>query len=286
MEVLEDRATITRLGKGVDRSRRLDDAAVERTLAVLTEYAALARSHRARIQAVGTSALRDAVNGADFLARAQAILGVPLEVISGGDEAELTFLGATHGLGLGAAALCVVDVGGGSTEIVRAQGQCVLQATSLDVGAVRLHERHGLTAPATAAQLEALDADVTRALAGSQVTPCAPLIAIAGTATTLAAIAFAVQPYDPKRIHGARLATEQLEALASRLAAMTLAERCALPGLAAGRADVIVAGARVLLGVVHAAQAREIIVSNGGVRMGLAVRGLRSNPIDPRRSSE
>lgn len=286
VEVLDDRATITRLGRGVDRTRRLDDAAVERTLSVLAEYAKAARAVGARIAAVGTSALRDGDNAASFLERARAILGVSVEVIRGEREAELTFLGATQGLGLGDAPLCVVDVGGGSTEIVLGRAQRVLEAISLDVGAVRMHERHALSAPTTSEQLARVDADVTRALATSPVAPCAPLVAIAGTATTLAAIAGAVVPYDAAKIHGTRLPTVELIAMRDRLAAMSLAERQAVPGLDPGRADVIVAGASVLLAVVRAAQADEIIVSNGGVRMGLAVAELMSNTVDSRRSSE
>jgi exopolyphosphatase/guanosine-5'-triphosphate,3'-diphosphate pyrophosphatase len=272
IEVIEDHMTITRLGKGVDRSKRLDDAAVERTLDVLRKYAARAHELGARVLAVGTSAMRDAQNGADFVARATEILGARPEVISGQREAELTFLGATQGLGFAPdAPLCVIDIGGGSTEIVRGRGLQVEAAHSLDVGAVRMHERHALTAPTTRAQLAAIEQDFARALAQSPVKPSAPIVAIAGTATTLAAIAGEVDPYDPERIHGSRLGVAQIEALLDRLAALSIAERSALPGLDPGRADVIVAGACLLLCVARAAQAHEITVSNGGVRMGLAV---------------
>jgi exopolyphosphatase/guanosine-5'-triphosphate,3'-diphosphate pyrophosphatase len=286
VEVLEDRATITRLGQGIDRTQRLDDAAVARTLSVLSDYARRARELGARIVAVGTSAARDATNAAHFLAQAERILGTPLAVLSGNEEAELTYLGATQGLSLDADELCVVDIGGGSTEIVRGRRGRIVQSVSLDIGAVRLTERHGVSAPATPAQLAAVEADVARALAASRVKPSTPLVAIAGTATTLAAILGRVAPYDPKRIHGARVSTEQLRELTSALAAMPLAERHLIPGLDPGRADVIVTGALLLLGLVKVAEASEITVSNGGVRMGLAVRWLSQFPVDPTRGSE
>ncbi|HEX7477805.1 MAG TPA: Ppx/GppA phosphatase family protein [Polyangiales bacterium] len=286
VQVLEDRATITRLGQGIDRTQRLDDAAVARTLTVLTEYARRAHELGAEIQAVGTSAARDAKNAAHFLTQAERILGTPLAVISGSEEAELTYLGATQGLQLHTGELCVVDIGGGSTEIVRGQQGRIVASVSLDIGAVRLTERHGVTAPATATQLAAVEADVARALAASAVKPSAPLVAIAGTATTLAAIIGKVAPYDPKRIHGARVSVTHLRALTSKLAAMPLAERHLIPGLDPGRADVIVTGALLLLGLVKVAEASEITVSNGGVRMGLAVRWLSQFPVDPTRGSE
>ncbi len=286
LEVVEDLATITRLGRGVDRTHRLDDAAVARTLEVLSGYAARAREHGAEILAVGTSAARDATNSEHFLTEAERILGTPLSVISGAREAELTYLGATQGLALDAEQLCVIDIGGGSTEIVLGEHGVIVRSVSLDIGAVRLTERHAVSAPATAEQLALVRADVARALATSAVKPSVPLIAIAGTATTLAAIALGVHPYDPKRIHGARVSLAQLREVSSRLAAMSLSERQRLPGLDPGRADVIVTGATLLLGLMEVAQATEMIVSNGGVRMGLAVQWLRQFPVDPTRGSE
>jgi exopolyphosphatase / guanosine-5'-triphosphate,3'-diphosphate pyrophosphatase len=274
-EVVSDRATITRLGRGVERTGRLDDGAVERTLAVLDDYAAHARSLGAQVLAVGTSALRDAANSEVFLGRARELLGTPVEVINGVREAELTYLGAAHGLSLEPGPRCVVDIGGGSTEIVRGDGPRVLALTSLDIGAVRLHERHAVGTPASAEQLALVDRDVDTALERSAVAPCPPLIAIAGTATTLAAIAYAVAPYDPLKIHGAQLSAAQIVEIATQLAKLPLDARVRVPGLDLARADVIVAGARILLGVLRAARAPSVIVSNGGVRMGLAVRELQ-----------
>jgi exopolyphosphatase/guanosine-5'-triphosphate,3'-diphosphate pyrophosphatase len=284
--VVDDRATITRLGRGVDRTQQLDDAAIARTLEVLAGYAAAARDAGARIIAVGTSALRDAHNARAFLDPAQALLGTAIEVISGAREAKLTFLGATQGLHFEHAERCVVDVGGGSTEIVLGRGDAVIASVSLNIGAVRLTERHALGSPATPAQLAAITDDVCRALDASPVQPRTPLVAIAGSATTLAAIALKVAPYDPIRIHGARLNTKVVEALTARLASMSIAERGTLPGLPTGRADVIVAGALVLLELARRASASEFTVSNGGVRLGLAVQELRQKPVDGRRSSE
>jgi exopolyphosphatase / guanosine-5'-triphosphate,3'-diphosphate pyrophosphatase len=286
IEVIRDRATITRLGRGVDRTRRLDPEAVARTLEVLREYATIAAAEGARVVAVGTSALRDAENAASFVEPARAILGAPIEVISGQLEAELTFLGATQGLPLDEGTRCVVDIGGGSTEIVVGRAGRVIASVSLDIGAVRLTERHALNAPASPDRLHAIDADIAQALMASPVKPCAPLVAIAGTATTLAAIHLQMATYQPKRIHGATLSRADVDALAGRLAGMSLQERVTLPGLDPARADVIVAGARILLALIDHAQATEITVSNGGVRVGLAVRELSHFRVDLARSSE
>jgi exopolyphosphatase/guanosine-5'-triphosphate,3'-diphosphate pyrophosphatase len=270
-----ERATITRLGRGVDASGRLDDAAIERTLAVLADYAAEARAHSARIAAVGTSALRDAANAERFLTAAHATLGCAVEVIAGAREAELSFAGALAGLGVDASGVTVVDIGGGSTELVRRGAGGTLITDSLEIGAVRLHERHRVSIPARASELAAVRTDVMHALSASRVQPRAPLIAVAGTATTLAAIEGAVDPYDSTRIHGSALTRDQIERQCARLAALSLEERTWIPGLAAARADVIVVGALILDCVCAQAQADHVVISDGGVRIGLTLEMLR-----------
>jgi exopolyphosphatase/guanosine-5'-triphosphate,3'-diphosphate pyrophosphatase len=259
----------------VDASGRLDDAAIERTVAVLADYAAEARAHAARIAAVGTSALRDATNAERFLSAAHAALGCAVEVIGGAREAELSFAGALAGLDIDAAGVTVVDIGGGSTELVHRDARGALVTESLDIGAVRLHERHHVSVPARASELAAVRADAMRALASSRVPPQAPLVAVAGTATTLAAIEGAVDPYDSARIHGSALTHAQIERQCARLAALSLEERTRIPGLAAARADVIVVGALILGCVCERAQADRAVVSDGGVRIGLTLEMLR-----------
>ena len=270
---LVERANVTRLGRGVDAERRLQPAAMQRTLDVLASYANEARAHGAHILAVGTSALRDASNAAEFRARAKAALGVPPVVIDGEREALLTFAGALAGLPVERGGVTVVDVGGGSTELVRASGDR-LEAVSLDLGAVRMTERFALTAPTSQDACAEVLAHATAALRASQARPTTRIVAVAGTATTLAAIAGRVEPFDPARVHGARIARSELIALVDRVAALDLDARAALPGLGAPRADVIVAGALVLLAACDHAGASELMVSCGGLRVGLAAEAL------------
>jgi len=274
-----ERATITRLGQGVDATRALAPDAVERTLACLEDYASVAREHGAQaIAAVGTSAMRDARGGHEFRERAREILGAEPQVISGQEEARLTFEGALTGLKLPPGPVLVFDVGGGSTEIilggVPGEG---LRMTSLDIGSVRLTERHVRTDPPRPDEIDAVRADIRRALttAHGALGPIAPqsrLIGVAGTVTTLAAFALAVDPYDASRIHGAHLSATQVEDACGELASLPIAERRTRPGVHPARADVIVAGGLIVQEVMSwtCVQSNELIVSDRGVRWGLA----------------
>ena len=209
------------------------------------------------------------------MSAAHATLGCAVEVIAGAREAELSFAGALAGLGLDATAVTVVDIGGGSTELVRRAADGALVTDSLDIGAVRLHERHHVSVPARASELAAVRADAMRALSAARVPPRAPLVAVAGTATTLAAIEGAVEPYDSTRIHGSVLSRDQIERQCARLAALSLARARADPGPGPARADVIVVGALILGCVCERAQADRVVVSDGGVRIGLTLEMLR-----------
>jgi exopolyphosphatase/guanosine-5'-triphosphate,3'-diphosphate pyrophosphatase len=274
-----ERATITRLGEGVDRTRELARAARERTLACLADYASeLARHAPARIAAVGTSAMRDARGGPEFAKDAEQVLGTLPLVISGKREAELTFRGALSGLGLETGKpAAVLDVGGGSTEIVvgsapdAARPASIESATSLDLGSVRLFERHVASDPPSPSELDAARRDVDRTLSSERMVPSeAVFVGVAGTVTTLAAVAADVDPYDATRIHGARLAIDTIRDLASRLASLSLADRKKLRGLDPRRADVIVTGALLVERVLAWSQKTELVVSDRGVRWGLA----------------
>jgi len=273
LTTLVERANVTRLGRGVDAQRRLQPEAIQRTLDVLAAYAAEAAAWNARVIAVGTSALRDATNADELLARAEVALGVRPEVIEGVREAELTFAGALLGIPVTRDEVTVVDVGGGSTELVRTRG-AELAAVSIDIGAVRLTERFALTAPTPRSACAEVLAHTTAALRASGAVATPRIVAVAGTATTLAALAGKVEPFDPARIHGARLSIEALAALIATLAALDLDARAAIPSLGAARADVIVAGALVLLAASEHARADELIVSCGGLRVGLAAHAL------------
>lgn len=276
---LVEQATITRLGQGVDRTGQLAPEACERTLACLQAYAGTIAEYGAkRVVAVGTSAMRDASNGAEFRSRARELLGVEPRVISGDEEAALTFAGALSGLEV-AGTLVVFDVGGGSTEIIVGESEGasehVTSARSLDIGSVRLFERFLAHDPPAIDECAAVRRYVADQLAGYGPIPSTKtLVGVAGTVTTLAAIDLALESYTAERVHGARITERRVREIAADLARLSLAERKRLPGLAPERADVIVAGALLVHEVLLWAQCEELVVSDRGVRWGLAARAL------------
>jgi exopolyphosphatase/guanosine-5'-triphosphate,3'-diphosphate pyrophosphatase len=275
---LVERATITRLGEGVDRTRQLAPAAVERNLACLRDYAAELRAHDdPRLDVVGTSALRDARGAEAFLDEAERILGVRPRVIAGDEEARLTFRGALSGLSL-RGRLLVFDIGGGSTELIVGDAATTAppeSRVSLDIGSVRLFERHVHSDPPAPQELEQVAQQIRTALAAAE--PLnrlargepATLVGVAGTVTTLKAVELGLPAYDAARVHGAVLTLSAVEELCSRLGGMSLAERVQLPGLEPKRADVIVAGALIVRELLRAASAVQTLVSDRGVRFGL-----------------
>jgi exopolyphosphatase/guanosine-5'-triphosphate,3'-diphosphate pyrophosphatase len=272
IEALDERAEITRLGRGIGGDGALGAQGIERTLATLRAYAAIARREGAKIAAVGTEALRRAPNAAAFLGPAAEILGAPIEVIDGGREAALTFRAVAAAFpDLLAGPLVVVDIGGGSTEIVIASGGVVTLKVSLPLGSVRFTERfihHDPPLPAeTAAIVQAIDgaiADVPFPASG-EVT----LVGVAGTVTTLAAMAESLVSYDPLRVHGYRLSRAAIAREIARLGSATQAARERIVGLDPRRADVILAGALILDRIATAAGATEVRVSDRGIRWGL-----------------
>jgi exopolyphosphatase / guanosine-5'-triphosphate,3'-diphosphate pyrophosphatase len=278
-----DLAEITRLGQGVDRTRTLAPEAVERTLDCLSRYASeIAKRGASRVDVVGTSAMRDAaVRGDknDFVERATKILGTEPRVVSGDEEASLAFAGGLLDLGLEGDATAF-DVGGGSTELIRGKtgsaGSEVLEQTSLDIGSVRLFERHVRSDPPSAAEMTEVRAFVQAQLPGVSVLPPGPLVGMAGTVTTLAAIARGVDPYDPAKVHGMRISAAEIAAVARRLTELPLADRKRLTGLEPKRADVIPVGAAIVEAILAWACADEVIVSDRGVRWGLALELARS----------
>jgi len=270
-----ERATVTRLGEGVDQNRFLLDGACERTLDCLREYGSDLRALGVTcLDAVGTSALRDAVGGQAFVERAAEILGVTPRVIDGNEEARLTFAGALSGLSQ-TGKLAVFDVGGGSTEIVvgtsTAGARRLASAVSLNIGAVRLFERHVRSDPPTAQQMRQVEYDIAAALAEApQRDTGATLIGVAGTVTQLAALELELSSYDATRVHGHLLTRRAVETLAARLASLDLARRRELPGMEPSRADVIVVGSAIVLAVLGWSGEAELVVSDRGVRWGLA----------------
>jgi len=270
-----ERATVTRLGEGVDRNRRLLDAACARTLACLADYAQQLRALGVnRLDAVGTSAMRDAVGGQEFVARAAEILGIAPRVIDGNEEARLTFAGALSGLPQ-PGKVTVFDIGGGSTEIIvgtsSANARQIASAISLNIGSVRLFERHVQTDPPTAEEMRRVEQDVALALADApKPEPGATLVGVAGTVTQLAALELELLRYDAARVHGYTLTLSAVERLATRLASLDLAQRRALPGMEPARADVLIVGSAIARAVLQWSGATELVVSDRGVRWGLA----------------
>jgi exopolyphosphatase/guanosine-5'-triphosphate,3'-diphosphate pyrophosphatase len=276
---VEERATVTRLGQGVDRTRALDATAVERTNACLADYAERIRVLGAdRVAVVGTSALRDASGGENVSAFVESRLGTELRVISGLEEARLMFAGATSGLDAPTmpGPLVAFDVGGGSTEVVQglrsSNGGVRLDYTeSFDVGSVRVTERYVRTDPPGVAELEA----ATKALDDTfAVLPAlamdSPPIGIAGTVTTLASVSLRMEEYEGQRVHGELLERSEIERIVAMLADVPLDDRRRIAGVHPGRADVIVAGGLVVLAVLRRLGAEALRVSDRGLRWGLA----------------
>ncbi len=281
LKVLADRAEITRLGRGIGRDGRLGAEGIASTLAVLGEYAATARAQGAPLVAVGTEALRRAPNADDFLDPAARILGAPVEVIDGEREAELTFAAASASFPkIAQASVAVVDIGGGSTEVIVSERGQVRSRVSLPLGSVRLTERHLRSDPARPEEIAALVADVDQGLRdvsprGSAGEPLM-LVGTAGTVTTLCAMTLQLASYDASRVHGYRLAQADLEAQIQRLAGSTQAERERMAGLDPRRADVILAGAYILHGITRRLGASALLVNDRGIRWGLLYQRLAS----------
>ncbi len=289
---VERRMEVGRLGEGVDRTGVLAPAALRRTLAATQRYAELVRHHGAeRVRFVATSASRDARNAEELVTGVRRLLGVDPEVVSGAEEARLSFLGATAGLRGDAAGRdphLVVDLGGGSTELVlgSAATGVVEAATSTDVGCVRLTERHLRSDPPGADELAAARADVARALdAAAAAVPlerAAVLVGVAGTVTTVTAHALRLASYDPQRLHGAALPVGAVLAACAELTAMTRAQRAALGPMHPGRVDVIGAGAlvwgEVVARVAAASGVGEVVASEHDILDGMALVLARQHP--------
>jgi exopolyphosphatase/guanosine-5'-triphosphate,3'-diphosphate pyrophosphatase len=277
---LERRTTVTRLGERLEASGRLSDAAIARVSEALADYReTIDRLGADRVVAVATSAMRDAENGPEFRDEILRRFGIDARTISGDEEARLTFLGATAGREAGAETL-VVDIGGGSTEYVTGHPAADPDFhVSTRMGSVRHTERHLHGDPPTSAELAALAEDA-RSIVETDV-PAAVRervesgIAVAGTATSLAAIDQELDPYDPDRVHGYRLARASCERLVARLAALTLDERRNVTGLHPDRAPTIVAGAAILLESMRAFGLDEIEVSENDILHGAALAASR-----------
>ncbi|MGY2873419.1 exopolyphosphatase / guanosine-5'-triphosphate,3'-diphosphate pyrophosphatase [Marmoricola sp. URHA0025 HA25] len=265
---------IVRVGEGVDRTGRIAPESMARTFAALDEYAALVAEHRPTVMRFcATSAARDAANAAEFMDGVRQRLGVVPEVIEGDVEARASFAGATRVLHDVDEPLLVLDIGGGSTELILGGADGVVEtAQSLDIGSVRLTERHLHDDPPTEKQVAALCKDVDEALDGCRVDPALArtVVGVAGSVTTVAAAALGLPAYDRERIHLAHLDTDVVHGAVAELVAMSVSERRALGYMHPGRADVIGAGALILDRVLRRASVTELIVSESDILDGIA----------------
>ncbi|MET8718262.1 Ppx/GppA phosphatase family protein [Streptomyces misionensis] len=279
---LDRRMTIVRLGQGVDRTGRLAPEALERTFAACRDYAEIIKKHGAeRLRFVATSASRDAENRDEFVRGVLDILGVEPEVITGDQEAEFSFTGATKELAGRedlARPYLVVDIGGGSTEFVVGDDH-VRAARSVDVGCVRMTERHlvhggEISDPPTEEQIAAIRADIEAALDLAERTvplrEARTLVGLAGSVTTVSAIAQDLPEYDSARIHHSRVSLARVREITDRLLHSTHAERATIPSMHPGRVDVIGAGSLVLLAIMERIGAQEVVVSEHDILDGIA----------------
>jgi exopolyphosphatase / guanosine-5'-triphosphate,3'-diphosphate pyrophosphatase len=283
---VERRMEIVRLGQGVDATGMLAPEALSRTMRVLAEYAAAITAAKATaVRMVATSATRDAGNAADFTAGVRDVLGILPEVITGQEEARLSFMGATaelagpqpEGGNPPRPPYLVVDIGGGSTEFVLGgdgEPEGELAAISVDIGCVRLTERHLRSDPPTEEQVQAARADIDRSL--DQVSSAVPvaeartLVGLAGSVTTVTAIALGLPVYDPRRTHHARLSAGDVRRVTRELLGQSHEQRAAIPALHPGRVDVIGAGALILDQVMEWFGFAEMVTSEHDILDGIA----------------
>lgn len=265
-----ERGEITRLGRGVDLTRRLDPAAMDQTVAALSRFADEARALGvAGMACVATSAARDAQNGEDFLGRVRRDAGIVPEIISGDLEALLSYEAARRDLGA-QNPLVVLDIGAGSTELVFGESGRVTFERSFDLGSVRLTERHVRGDPPSAPERREIERALDEAFAPLPAPPAGfTFVGVAGTVTTLCAVARGIDSLDPTQVHLARLSSDEVRRTCDRLFALPLAERKKLPGMPEKRADVIAAGSLVLERALARLGATGLVVSDHGLRWGL-----------------
>ena len=283
------RMEVVRLGQGVDATGRLAPEAIERTRRVLAQYAAQARQLGATaVRMVATSATRDAANRTEFEDMVVAVLGQLPDVVAGTEEAALSFEGALASLEAAAAAhgvepprppFLVVDIGGGSTEFVLGDSGGVRAARSVDIGCVRLTERHLRGDPPSAGQVRRAEDDIRAALAevaaDVPVAEAASLVGLAGSVTTVAAIALDLPAYDPVAIHGARIEADAVREVTAYLLSATRERRAAMPVMHPGRVDVIGAGALILRVIMDELDMPDVVVSEHDILDGIALRLAR-----------
>lgn len=274
LEVLVRESRMIRLGQGVDATGRLSEEALVRAFAAIDAYADLITEHRVEeIRFCATSATRDASNADEFRAGVLARLGVEPEVLTGDEEAAVAFAGAMSNVPADVRRpILVVDIGGGSTEVVLGDATGVKAATSMDIGSVRLHERHVRHDPATREEIAAVVRDIDDQLdaCGVELAAAATVVGIAGTMTTIAAGVLELAAYDPAAVDRSVHAVSDVHAYVDRLVSMTVTERLALGYMHPGRADVIDAGALIASRVLRRTTVDSLLVSEADILEGIA----------------
>ena len=278
--VLDDRAQITRLGEGVDRTGLLNETAQNRTLTALKDFAERCRVLGVNeVVAVGTSALRDAGNRDEFKRRLQEECGWQLRVLTGGEEARYSFSAVCGGLDVKGRDVMAIDVGGGSTEIIWGKDGAIAGWASMQLGSVRLTERYLVADPPTEKEcrsvIGAVDQEIVKQRAALSGMKLQTAVGIAGTFTTLAAVTKRLEVYAHGEVHGSHLTRAEVERLIELFKGKTAAERKRIPGLDPGRADVILAGALLIDRIMAYFAMGEVIVSDQGVRYGMLYEKLQ-----------
>jgi exopolyphosphatase/guanosine-5'-triphosphate,3'-diphosphate pyrophosphatase len=275
---IERRSQVTRLGRGVDLSGQLSSEAIEAACEAIADYVAIYREAGVEtVEAIATSAVRDASNGSAFIAELRERFALAARVLDGEEEARLTYLGATSEAQPTVPTL-VIDIGGGSTEMIVGTGAEIAFHTSLQAGVVRHTERHISSDPPSAVNLEELAADVRgtieAALAGRPEARAEAAVAVAGTPTSLAAIEMELEPYDPAKIHGHTLALPSIQRMLSLLASAPLDKRTQIVGLHADRAPTVVSGVVILIEAMRAFGLDQVEVSEHDILYGSALNAL------------
>jgi exopolyphosphatase/guanosine-5'-triphosphate,3'-diphosphate pyrophosphatase len=285
--VVDDRAEITRLGEGVDRNGFLGEAAQSRSLAALKNYARQCRNLDAdEVVIVGTSALRDAANRAAFIDRVKQECGWTLRVLSGEEEARYSFVAVCRGLDLQRQPVLAVDVGGGSTELMWGTQGALTSWVTMQLGSVRLTERYLIADPPCKEELRqltsAIDTELQRQCGGPRMNSAPPAtVGIAGTFTTLAALALGLKTYSHRDVHGSRLSRPELARLIDLFKSQSVAQRRQIPGLDPGRADVILAGSLLVERIMTFFGIDQVLVSDQGVRYGILYEKLERDHDEP-----
>ncbi len=280
LKELRSERRILRLGEGVDRTKHLSPAAVDRVVQCLKDWREVIDSYRVQACAVvATSAVRDAGNRQEFLERVKRETGFDVEVITGDEEARRTMLGIRSGLPVGVADVLALDIGGGSTEFILDRRGQIPTVRSIDIGVVRLSERVLLSDPPTPQEIEKargwVEQETKTAVAGMDDYQAATFVGTAGTVTSLAAMAQKLPAYEPARIHNYRLKLESVRELEQALLSRKKADRIGLPGLEKNREEVIAAGAIIIRTVMETLGQQSVLVSDLGLREGVLIQLAR-----------